>query len=256
MVEKSKNKLGIIVLAAGKGTRMTGVKPKVLRMVAKKPILVWTCELIKSLAPAHTVFVLGYKAEVIKKVVDSEKLTNIEFLIPDQMEGTGAHTRLGLSKLPKDVLTVLVLNGDDSALYRARTIKSFIKFHVENRNKATFLTSMYKKPLTVGGLKRDQKGEVVGVWTRDQLIEDKMPIIEVVCGAYCFDREWLEKNIKLLQKAKSGEYPLPGLIEIGAANREYTKTFPLPDYREWNSVNTLLELIQARRKKKYLLKHD
>ncbi len=246
--------VGIIVLAAGKGTRMKGLKSKVLRIIEGKPIIGWTCRLIDELKPELAVFVLSYKALQVKKAIEtSSTRTNIVFTIQDIVEGTGAATMLGLRLMPQKIATVLVLTGDDSALYRPVTLKSLIEFHLKENNYSTFLTTSYKRPLGVGGLERDRQGNVVGVLTKDELIKQKVSPTEVVCGAFCFNRNWLDKNIKLLKKGKTGEYPLPGLIQIGASKREYVRTFQLPDKNEWNSVNTQVELACARRKKKILL---
>lgn len=246
------NEVCAIVLAAGKGTRMKDRTPKVLRILAGRPIIYWPISLLKSLN-IPVVIVTGYKARMVEKFIKRSRFKVI-FARQKKLLGTGYAVKIALKRIPNRFKAIFVLFGDDSALYSPITIKRFIKFSLNKGFPATILVRESTTLTSLGGLKKDESNNVTGIYSQEQLLENKISSHEQVCGAFLFEKTWLFNNIRLIKKnPKSGEYLLPSLIEIAAKNREYVKTFRLNNDKEWQSVNTEDDIIEAERKKKLLL---
>src|SRR3989344_335767 len=220
----------IILLAAGKGTRMNSNIPKVLHLIGCKPLIHWTIDLIKKIKPSNTVIISGYESDKVQKSIEEyvNDAINIAFAVQKNLKGTANAVSVGLKKIkpssPKD--TVLVLFGDDSALYEPESIKNLIKKHNTRKSKMTILTVKDKTPSPLGGLSFVEPGKVDGVLTMSQLIANKYENIHVACGAFCFQYKWLKDNLPKIQPSPlSGEYPLPALIKIAADQGDHAVTF-------------------------------
>ncbi|MBI2007540.1 MAG: NTP transferase domain-containing protein [Candidatus Blackburnbacteria bacterium] len=234
-----------IILAGGKGSRMKSELPKVLHKLANKPIVFWTIETLKNAGIEQIVIVTGYRSELIKKEVQQQRYKKIGFVRQKTLLGTGNAVEAGLQRVPDRVRYAVIIFGDDSGLYRPDTIKALIENHIRSGSPMTILTTYNPASSYLGGLERNQFGDVVGVLSGRQIQEKKIKQ-EIVCGAFCFDREWLAQNItKIPINPTSGEYGLPSLIKIAASQGRFANTFELPDPNEWTSVNTQEELQYA-----------
>ena len=228
---------------------MGGTTPKVLLKIKGKPIIFWAIESLLKIGIDDIYVVVNFGAEKIKKSVGGE-YPEVKFVHHTGVLGTGGSTRAAVDKIELKN-TVLVLFGDDSALYKSATLKRFVMAHEKAQNTATFMTISFDKPSAIGGLLIDEDGRVLGVMTKSELEESRCGRHQVACGAFCFDRKWLKENIGLVKKSdSSGEVPLPGLIYVGAEKGEFARTFEISDSNEWGSVNTKDELKEVRRKKK------
>jgi len=238
-----------IVLAGGKGARMNGFQPKVLYKVGGKPILYWTLNLLEKLKITQKIIVVGYKYEVVIEKV-SEMGFKTDFARQRKPLGTGNAVKSALKYIQKGTTDVLVIYGDDSSLYRKETIAKLLDTHIRKNSMLTILTTLKQGISLLGGLQRDNNGRVVGVLSSNELIQYGCKETEILCGVFCFNKLWLEKNIYKIKKGKiKGEYPLPVLIELAAIQGFYSNTVRITNSREWNSVNTMFELNQARIKR-------
>lgn len=238
-------KICAIVLAGGKGTRMNSSLPKVLREIAGKPIIFWTLELLKALNLTNPITVTGYKAGLIEKAIKDAGYRAI-FAKQGAPLGTADAVSQGLKKAPKNCKTILVLFGDDSALYTQDTIRKFLSYHQNSNRPMTIITVKKDQPTPLGGLEKDGEGNVTGILTQRQMLEKGIKENEVVCGAFCFAKKWLEENLPRVAKSEtSGEYPLPALIKIAADQNLFTGTYELKNPDEWASINSQEELNTA-----------
>ncbi|HBL52413.1 MAG: hypothetical protein A3D24_04510 [Candidatus Blackburnbacteria bacterium RIFCSPHIGHO2_02_FULL_39_13] len=240
------NDISAIVLAAGMGKRMNSSIPKVLHTILDKPIIYWTLNLLKELNIKKTIVVTGYEAEKVENEIAKEGF-DVTFARQKQALGTADAVKTGLEKVSSTIKNVLVIFGDDSALYMPSTIKEFINFHLQSNNVMTILTAIKSGPSSVGGLKRDENGNIV------EILKQTFGKTEVLCGALIFNKEWLDTNLPKIQpNPTNGEYPLPKLIEFASIQKLFAKPFVLSDTREWVSVNTPEELEYANQLKKEL----
>lgn len=241
-----------IVLAAGKGTRMKSHKPKVLLELLGRPLLYWTLDLLESLNIQDIVVVTGYKAGIVQETVARHFSNRIKFAHQNKQKGTAHAVEVGLSKIDPNSRDVLILYGDDSALYKPDSLKKFINFYRKNAFRSgAVLTSTMAEPTSIGGLEVSKDANVIGVLTKDQLIQRRVLPVPVACGAFVFNRRVLEDNInKIPASSKSGEFGLPGIIKVLASQENYLKAYALDDERQWHSINTPEELSLAERKKR------
>ncbi len=247
--------IGVVILAAGKGTRMKGSTPKALRKLTGKPLIFWTLDLLKKINLINIFTVIGYKSKLVEQEVKKGGYKTV-FIKQKKLLGTGDAVKIALKKIPKRIKTILVLFSDDSAFYREKTFKEMIDYYFKKGKPGTMLVVQKKTASSVGGLRRDKRNNVVGIYSFKELLQKNIKKIEVACGVFIFDRKWLETNIKLIKKNPvSGEYLLPQLIYIAAEKRQFLKTFILADPDEWVGINTEEELKEARIKKNLILKH-
>ena len=237
-----------VVLAAGKGTRMKKRIPKTLRLLHGKPLIYWSLGLLRRLGIKKIIVVTGYGAELVRGFIKKAGF-NVTIVKQEKLLGTGFAVKIALKEISKISKTVLVLFGDDSALYSEDTMKRFIAYYFKEGKPGTILVVERDTPTSLGGLKRDEKNNAVGVYTKQEMEDAGITKHEVVCGAFIFEKRWLSKNIKLVKKSPiSGEYPLPSLIQLAAAKKEFLKIFKLPNPDEWQSINTEEELKEAEKK--------
>lgn len=241
--------ISAIILAAGMGIRMRSSLPKVLHKIQDKPIIYWTLTLLKELKIENTIVVTGYEAELVENEIGKEGY-NITFARQKLALGTADAVKTGLEKISNQSKDVLVIFGDDSALYRPETLRELIQTHDQSNDVMTILTAIKPGPSSVGGLKRDENGNIV------KILKQTDGDTEVLCGVLMFNKSWLASNLpKIKPNTANGEYPLPKLIEIAAAQKLFAKPFVLKDVREWISVNTPEELEYANQLKKELAQH-
>jgi len=240
--------ISAIVLAAGKGSRMGGKIPKVLLSINRKSILHNVLNIIKEIEIDDVIVVAGFGSALVANEV---KKIGYEVKIVKQgrKTGTAGATISGLKKISEKSDTVLIMYGDDSALYKKKTLQRFIKYHYSQNQPFSVAAIQIKGVSPLGGLEMNSDGDVIGVLGRDQLVSrgDKMTL--VLCGLMCFDKNWLVEKIKLIPKnPKSGEYSIPYLFRIAYQEGEAIRPFLIRNDLEWNSINTIKDLEIARRK--------
>lgn len=101
-------KLNVIILAAGKGTRMRSNKPKVLHEIGGKPILAHVIDAAKALQPSKVIVIYGFGGEQVKAAFDDE---NIEWVEQKEQLGTGHAVQQALPYLDEDSQSLILL-GD------------------------------------------------------------------------------------------------------------------------------------------------
>src|SRR5579863_3551601 len=118
-------RVGIFIMAAGKGTRLKSKHPKVLHEVGGKPLLAYVIAAATKVIPAHDVFaVIGHEADRVRQAVAD---TGIGFVLQAEQKGTGHALMVAREALaPYD--EVIVLSGD-APLISSRTIEKLRDFH-------------------------------------------------------------------------------------------------------------------------------
>lgn len=242
-VLKSNNNLTAILLAAGKGTRMNGSFPKVLRKIAGRPLVSYTLDNLRSVGFGKIVMVVGYKS---KEVINSMGHA-VDYAHQEKMLGTGDALAKGL-KVIDDNGSVVVLNGDDSAFYSPDKVKEIIRRHVESSAIISFVSLIKDDPTGLGRVIRDTRGKLVGIVEENDTDEKQKQIKEVNDGLYVFDLKWLRKNVARVKKSASGEYYIVDLIKIALSQKRKVLVHKLEDSGMWQGVNTKEQLEVADKK--------
>jgi len=236
--------IAAIVFAAGKGTRMGSFTPKVLREIAARPMISLTLENLRRSSFREIVVVVGYKKDqLIKETAGASK-----FAYQKETLGTADAVARGLSKIGKNINTVVALNGDDSAFYRPLTIKKIINSHYENGAVVSFVSFVKENPEGLGRVVRNRKGELVSIIEEKEATLKQKQIKEVNDGLYVFNKKWLKENIRKVKKSIVGEYYIVDLIKLALKQNKKVNVFKLQNSDEWQGVNTEKQLKEANRK--------
>jgi bifunctional UDP-N-acetylglucosamine pyrophosphorylase / glucosamine-1-phosphate N-acetyltransferase len=210
-------KLSVIVLAAGKGTRMKSRLPKVLQPLAGRPLLAHSLASVAALKPAKTVVVIGHGADEVKaRFADRDDLT---FVIQSPQNGTGHATQIGLAPIDDGGVT-LILSGD-TPLIRTQTIADLAA--LANERTFALLTCTMQDATGYGRIVRNTMGEVV------KIVEQKdaaaandlttLAIREINSGIMCAPTKWLRNALtKLTPKNAQGELYLTDVIAMASVD--------------------------------------
>lgn len=206
--------LAIVILAAGKGTRMKSDLPKVLHPLLGRPLLGHVLETAKKLRPEKTVVVIGHQAELVRKACDRPGLT---FVIQAPQLGTGHAVRQAAKELRHFPGTILVLSGDIPLVSR-ETLNGLIRAHGRSRAPVTLLSTLLEEPFGYGRIVRDTEGGLLRITEEKDATPTERRIQEVNAGIYCFAADFLFSALpRLSRKNKQREYYLTDLI--GMARR-------------------------------------
>ncbi len=232
-----------IILAAGKGKRMNSkTVNKVALLLADRPMVVRTFEILEKLGIKTVLIVVGFAKESVKNLFIQKKVT---FSEQKKRLGTAHAVSTAMKQIPVGIKNVLVLNGDDSAMYKTDTVRELIKKHLETKSSFTFLTIEMENPAGLGRVIRGKQGKVLAVVEEKDATEDILKIKEINPACYLFKIEFLKKHLPLIKKSSvTGEYYLTSLIVIGIRNNEKIETLQAGLFA-WRGVNTKEELSEA-----------
>ncbi len=152
--------LAIVVLAAGKGTRMGNALPKVLHPLAGAPLLAHVLHTARALQPTRLVVVVGHEAARVEAAVrrlDPEAAV----VVQEPQRGTGDAVQVALPALP-DVGTLLVLYGD-TPLLRPSTLERLLAEHRQQQAAVTLLAIRPEDPGAYGRIRTDGAGRPVEI---------------------------------------------------------------------------------------------
>jgi len=200
--------LGVIVLAAGMGTRMKSRLPKVLHPVCGVPMARHVIDAARELDPARIAVVVGHQAETVRAALAVPGLT---FVDQTELLGTGDAVRRCEAALA-GCDEVMVLNGDCplitsellAALRDARLIRPL-----------AFVSCFVEEPGRLGRVLRDADGNPVEVVEASDYEGPDGPA-EVNAGQYVFDAAWLWRALPGLPVSEKGEYYLTHLVRVAA----------------------------------------
>jgi bifunctional UDP-N-acetylglucosamine pyrophosphorylase/glucosamine-1-phosphate N-acetyltransferase len=230
-----KNKISIVILAAGKGSRMRSNKAKVLHHICGKEMLYHIIKASKEISDDITV-VIAHQKEAVKEQI-SKYFDDINFAIQDDKNFPGTGGAMKNVKVKND--KVLVLNGD-MPLIDAEALDGFLK------TDADIIMSIFdlQNPDGYGRVKiTDNKVEYI-VEQKDA-DEDELKITHVNAGIYAFSKEVLQKYIPLLDNNNAQkEYYLTDVIAM-AKNDGLNITPLLVDEGYFKGVNSKKDLSDA-----------
>lgn len=205
-----KNKVAVIILAAGKGERMKSDRPKVLHPVCGRPMLGYVLDLIKDLKIKNSIVVLGYKYKEVKRHIGD----GIKIAIQKKISGTADAVKTALPLLKNFKGAVLVLYGDNPLL-KKESISKLLKYHIENGLDVTLLTAQLDKPTGYGRVLRDKYSSICRVVEEHDANDYQKDIKEVNTGIMCFNKQSLEQALRfVLPDNRKKEYYLTDVIGI------------------------------------------
>ena len=233
-------KIDVIILAAGKGTRMKSSTPKVLNKLANKPLLqhvIDTCALLKN-AKLHIVF--GNEKNLIKASVKVPKGTN--WISQKNQLGTGHAVKQALSSL-RPGATTLIMYGD-VPLVGLSTLNKLISL---KKNQLGLLTFIAENPKGYGRIVKE-KNKVVAIVEEKDATKKEKEISEVNSGIIATSAKDLKQLIPLIKnKNSSKEYYLTDIIGLAVKEKIFVKTIQPSSVGEVLGANSPEELYELKK---------
>ena len=216
------DKWGIIVLAAGKGTRMMSSTPKVLQKLCGKEMLNLVLSNVRSVIDGEYIVVVPSEYELIKKAVNQ----NVKYVVQAEPRGTGNAVSIALELA--DCENVFVINGD-VPLIEGHIIDSMINTHMKSKAAATLLTADLNSPKKLGRIIRSKDGDVKRIFEVDNEDDMQSSPTEINSGVYCFNKNLLGLYLQKIRQSKSGEVYLTDVIELLSNEGECIDSIRLRD---------------------------
>ncbi len=239
----SNNDLAIVILAAGKGTRLKSSIAKVLHRAGGRTLVEQVVHACAPLKPRETVVVVGHQAEQVMAVV--EPLGAVTVLQQPQ-NGTGHAVQVAKRALGRAKFAI-VLAGD-APLVRTETLKALAATHHKGNAAATILSAVVADPTGYGRVVRKSETLVSAIVEESQLSDEQRQINEINSAIYCFT---LEKLWPALAQVKPNnthrELYLTDAVAVLNAKGETVLAYVAEDPREVLGCNTRADLAEVDR---------
>lgn len=231
----------VIILAAGKGTRMRSTLPKVLHQLAGKPLVGHVIDRANQLEASRIHVVVGHGAEKVREAFAGQPIDWVE---QTEQLGTGHAVLQATPGVDEDSIA-LVLYGD-VPLIRAETLNHLIDL-ADDQHMALLTVNM-EDPAGYGRIIRDRRGDIIAIVEQKDATVEQLGIHEVNTGIMAVSarhlKDWLPK---LGNQNAQGEYYLTDIIEM-AADRGIRVRGVHPDHlQEVQGVNDRLQLSDLER---------
>jgi bifunctional UDP-N-acetylglucosamine pyrophosphorylase/glucosamine-1-phosphate N-acetyltransferase len=232
----------VVILAAGKGTRMKSADPKVLHPAAGEPLIRHVLRAADALDPASTVVVVGHMADKVRTALAD--VAGLRFVAQEPQLGTG-HALLQAEPALRGAAGTLVLLSGDVPLLRAATLRELVRAHQAAGAAATVLTAHVDHPDGYGRIVRTD-GRITAIVEEKDATADERAIREINSGVYAFDLAPLFDALREIGSANAqGEYYLPDLVRIYRERGLPVETLAVADPREIQGVNSRKELVEV-----------
>ena len=240
-------KLSIVIMAAGRGTRMNSELPKVLHRLSGETLLNHVITTAEKLIPENIVTVVGHEAQMVK---DSVNNNDILFSMQKDQKGTGHAVMQTQNHLENFDGNTLVLSGD-VPLISKDTLYSLIVKHEINNYDATMLTAEINNPTGYGRVIRDNKNNLKYVCEHKDCNEQELEINEINSGIYVFNNKLLFDLLpKLDNDNAQAEYYLPDVLTLIVNSNGNVGLKRTSDFIEIQGINTLEQLSELEKEYK------
>ena len=233
--------LHVIILAAGQGTRMRSNLPKVLHLLAGRPLLSYVVEAANALGAARVHVVHGHGGGIVREAMVT---ADVEWVEQREQLGTGHAVALAMADIPDDA-TVLVLYGDVPLVNR-------ITLHDTATLAAgcgiALVTAVVADPTGYGRILRGSDGQVRGIVEEGDADDEQRAIAEINTGILAARaarlRGWLRGSSR---DNAQGEHYLTDIIALAVEDRLSVRTVPPEAIEEVLGVNDRCQLAALER---------
>ncbi|MFK8052406.1 MAG: bifunctional UDP-N-acetylglucosamine diphosphorylase/glucosamine-1-phosphate N-acetyltransferase GlmU [Woeseiaceae bacterium] len=233
--------LSVVILAAGRGTRMKSQLPKVLQPLADKPLLGHVLDLCDRLGAAQDLIVYGHGGEQVRAVFPDAALGWAE---QAEQLGTGHAVQQAMPQIA-DGQRVLILCGD-VPLLTAETVQ-----HLLDQTPADavgVLTVNMEDPAGYGRIVRDDKCAVTGIVEQKDATESERAIGEINSGVFVVPAAFLRRALESLKPQNAqGEYYLTDIVGLAVAESIPVYGIVGSDPDEIIGINDRVQLAEAER---------
>lgn len=238
--------LAVVILAAGKGTRMKNPEmAKVMYEINDRPMVDCVVELAGKLQAVRTLVVVGWQKQSIVDYLSNAR-SNVEFVEQTEQLGTGHAVLQTMEPLREFEGDVLVLSGD-VPLLTEKTTRALIGYHRASGAVATILTAELDDPSGYGRIVHNEDGSVKKIVEHKDASKKELAIKEINSGIYLFDKQKLFTCLQsMTQNNVQGEYYLTDVFELFWKNKLQVSAVKALDAIEVMGINDLQQLEYAR----------
>ena len=239
-MSKISDHLSIVIMAAGKGTRMESDIPKVLHKLLNKTLLNHVIDASLELNPKKIVVVIGHEAQMIKDSVESKE---VSYSLQTEQRGTGHAIMQTKEHLESFEGNTLILSGD-VPLIKKSTLLSLIERQKNGGYDACMLTAKINNPEGYGRVIRDENNNLKRVCEHKDCEPDQLLINEINSGIYIFNNKILFQLLPKLQNNNSqSEYYLPDVLTMIVNSNGNIGLEKSNNFIEIQGVNTMKQLL-------------
>ena len=187
-------KLAVVILAAGQGTRMKSAVPKILHRIGGKALISHVLDTAAGLQPEIVIAVVRHEREQVSQaILDHAPHTLI--VDQDEVPGTGRAVEQALAALPADFDGSIVVLSGDAPLIDVATLQRLVAGHIESDRGMTLLSAIFENPTGLGRILREGDGSMVGIVEEKDASESQRRITEINGGIYVFARRALSSAL-------------------------------------------------------------
>jgi len=244
MSEKSTK---VIILAAGKGTRMKSSLPKVLHPIFEKPLLKYVDDAVSKITSVKEKFIIvGHQSEIVSEYV-SKNIENAKCILQSPQRGTGDAVNKAYNDLENFDGNVLILCGD-TPLLTTETLTEFIDFHKTQNSDLTVMSAIFENPFNYGRIVRNENNSVEKIVEEKDANADEKQIKEVNAGVYCINWEKVHQAFnELTCNNAQAEYYLTDIISWAVKKSLNVNAYTIKDNTEIFGINSKIHLEEATR---------
>ncbi|HPX88832.1 MAG TPA: bifunctional UDP-N-acetylglucosamine diphosphorylase/glucosamine-1-phosphate N-acetyltransferase GlmU [Methylophilaceae bacterium] len=234
------SQLNIVILAAGKGTRMHSSLPKVLHEVGAKPILGHVIDCAKALNPDKVIVVYGFGGEIVKNAFSQE---NITWVNQAEQLGTGHAVQQAVPYLEDNAKTLILL-GDVPLV----DVESCKKLVAQSTHQLVIQSFNKADPTGYGRIVRSPEGQVNAIVEHKDATDAQRNILEVNTGIMAMPNKYLKKWLsRLTNNNAQGEYYLTDIVSLAAAEGVSVSAEIIKDEWSVTGINSKADLVQIER---------
>jgi bifunctional UDP-N-acetylglucosamine pyrophosphorylase / glucosamine-1-phosphate N-acetyltransferase len=234
--------LAIVIMAAGKGTRLKSRRPKVLHQIGGRALVEHVIAAAAQVVEPKDIYVvIGHESEAVRAAL---RHTGVRFVVQAEQRGTG-HAIQTVKPEVEEYENLIVLSGD-APMIRTETILQLRDFHLEQQAAMTVLTTRPPDPTGYGRVVRKAAGkpEVIAILEQKALKPEQLSAPEINSGIYAFRAEPLFKHIGELSTDNAhGEYYLTDMAALLVKAKERVVALETADVHEVLGANTIAEMM-------------
>ncbi len=235
-------KLNVVVLAAGKGTRMASSFPKVLHKIAGKPLLLHVLETARALDCENLQVVTGFGSDAVESAMGKSAT---RYVLQQEQLGT-AHAVMQTVEYLDDNAVVLILYGDVPLIKKA-TLEALLD--KVDENSMAVLTCEVSDPTGLGRIIRDNSGQISRIIEEKDANPEQQGVCEINTGFMAIPVNRLKTWLPKIQANNAQkEYYLTDLVEVAIADGCSVATSKCLDQKEVTGINDRIQLAELERK--------